>query len=32
VDVKNFKQQERDDSKKPKFGAVDKESWRKSWK
>jgi len=32
VDVKNFKQQERADSKKPKFGAVDKESWRKDWK
>ena len=32
VDVKNFKQQERADSKKPKFGAADMESWKKAWK
>lgn len=31
-DVANFKQQERGDSKKPKFGAADMESWKKSWK
>ena len=32
VDSKNYKQQERTDSKKPKFGASDMESWRKHWK
>lgn len=32
VDVKNYKQQERTDSKKPKFGGADMESWKKSWK
>ena len=29
---RNYKQQERGDSKKPKFGAADMESWKKSWK
>jgi len=32
VDSKNYKQQERTDSKKPKFGAAEMETWKKSWK
>mmetsp|Transcript_53835 Transcript_53835/g.122722 ORF Transcript_53835/g.122722 Transcript_53835/m.122722 type:complete len:565 (+) Transcript_53835:67-1761(+) len=30
--VSNYKQQERGDSKKPKFGAAEMESWKKAWK
>ena len=30
--VSGFKQQERGDSKKPKFGAHEHEEWRKNWK
>ena len=32
VTNRNYKQQERGNSKKPKFGAADMESWKKSWK
>ena len=32
VNSKNFKQQERQDSKRPKFGAAEMESWKKNWK